>query len=370
MIRRLANFSTLPSIASSSSLASRTASSFSVPSSHIPSCRPILAGRGRFKPTRGGSISARISAARQNRTSDSQKTELGASEASVKIGRGRNKRRLSAYTVEIPISSPYTPTVKEGTVAESLHMGLTPAHMPLPIPLGTEHYFGERGSLVNPVPSPSEWHSSSLGPFDPSIRSTNTLHGDVKAMVKANSEVFDGHRSALNDHLHVMYALARPGRSHHLAEGKEYNAEFFDSDLPSLTSTLNTAVNEAGARNALAAETEWNEIFAKFSGTSSSPAQPESEQLTVSEEEKSAVNDAVSDLNVLLQGLAVEESALLAGRTKKGSKMIAVVGEDGSEEWIRMDSTRRKRKKKINKHKFKKRRKVSVTIVLHLRQSR
>ena len=56
---------------------------------------------------------------------------------------------------------------------------------------------------------------------------------------------------------------------------------------------------------------------------------------------------------------------MLAGRTKKGSKMITVVGEDGSEEWIRMDSTRRKRKKKINKHKFKKRRKVSVTIVLH-----
>ena len=179
-------------------------------------------------------------------------------------------------------------------------------------------------------------------------------------MVKANGDAFDGHRSGLNDHLHVMYALARPGRSQHLREGQAFNGDFFDSDLPSLTSSLNSAVNTAGARNALAAETEWNDILAKLSGESSGKSLSKKEATQMLPEEKQAVDEAVYDLNSLLEGL--EETAV-GEKLDANPKMIAVVGPDGAEEWIRMDSTRRKRKKKMNKHKLKKRRKVSITII-------
>lgn len=178
-------------------------------------------------------------------------------------------------------------------------------------------------------------------------------------MVKANGDAFDGRRSALNDHLHVMYALARPGRHQHLGAMSPFNGEFFDSDLASLASNLTRTVNEAGARNALAAEQEWNDILAGLGQPSAKAEQ--AQEVTVAGGERIAVDEAVVDLSQLLYNLEVESTALAAGRTKqKGAKMVAIVDEDGNEEWIRMDSTRRKRKKKINKHKYKKRRKVGL----------
>jgi len=40
-----------------------------------------------------------------------------------------------------------------------------------------------------------------------------------------------------------------------------------------------------------------------------------------------------------------------------------VVGPDGEEEWVKLDSTQRKRRKKITKHKYKKRRKVGRAVL-------
>lgn len=174
-------------------------------------------------------------------------------------------------------------------------------------------------------------------------------------MVKANGTSFDSHRSGLNDHLHVMYALGRPSRSQHLAS--VFNGEFFDAELHTLTSHLNTAVNEANARNTLDAEKEWNDIMIKLGQPSPKPFSAAAE-VKVQSAEASEVENAVNSLNSLLEDIRVTDLAESLDK-KRGTHMMTMVDEDGNEEWIRMDSTRRKRKKKINKHKFKKRRKVS-----------
>lgn len=180
-------------------------------------------------------------------------------------------------------------------------------------------------------------------------------------MVKANGTEFDAHRSTLNDHLHVMYALARPGRYQHLTPSSLVNGDFFDSDLPSLASNLTSTVNRAGAKNALAAESEWNAVLARLGQTDQQSEAEQAQEITVAEGERIAVDQAVLGLGELLEELNMESQAGLTRRAgNNGAKMVAVVDEEGNEEWIRMDSTRRKRKKKINKHKYKKRRKVSL----------
>ena len=348
MFRRLASSSSFGAITR------RSASSYPIAAQSVPECKSSLAGRGRFKPTRGGSISARLDAAKNVRRTCS--TYIGVSVPAaqpekVKLGRGRNKKRRSST------SSPLTPfvPVDQLTPSESLHIALTPSHLPLPIPLGVEQYLSERGSAFNPVPSPSQWSHPTLGPFDILQNDQSVLDADVQAMVKANGTSFDSHRSGLNDHLHVMYALGRPSRSQHLAS--VFNGEFFDAELHTLTSHLNTAVNEANARNTLDAEKEWNDIMTKLGSPSPKPSSTAAE-VKVQGAEASEVENAVNSLNTLLEDIRVTDLAESLDK-KRGTHMMTMVDEDGNGEWIRMDSTRRKRKKKINKHKFKKRRKVS-----------
>ena len=352
MFRRLASSSSFRA------LTRRSASSFPVASQPTQECKSSLAGRGRFKPTRGGSISARLDAAKHVRRTCS--TYIGVSlpaaqPVKAKMGRGRNKkRRLSTAS-----SSNSFVSVDELTPSESLHIALTPTHLPLPIPLGVEQYLSERGSAFNPVPSPSQWSHPTLGPFDLTHNDRNVLDADVQAMVKANGTSFDSHRSGLNDHLHVMYALGRLSRSQHLAS--VFSGEFFDAELHTLTSHLNTAVNEANARNTLDAEKEWNDVLTKLGQPSPQPTSTAAE-VKVEGAEASEVENAVNSLNTLLEDIRVTDLAESLDK-KRGTHMMTVVDEDGNEEWIRMDSTRRKRKKKINKHKFKKRRKVSQRFV-------
>jgi len=304
---------------------------------------------------RGGSISARIVANRQARQHQSERATI--QPISVPhLGRGRSSRRLSSR----PPSTPFVHTDKAGPT-DALHLGLTPAHMPLPIPLGTEQYFSQRGERYNPVPVPTQWSDPELGPFDASISDQTILNGDLDAMVKANGSSFDSFHTGLSDHLHVMFTLARPARTHHL--GTKVSPEFFDANSPTLASRLNSAVNEAGQKNALAAEKEWEAVLAKLgqAGRAEQAHEGKAAAVQVSQAERGAVDAAVSDLNELLGELALDESrAVAGGRKKSGSaRMMCVVdGDNGEEQWIRMDSTRRKRKKKINKHKFKKRRKV------------
>ena len=354
MIRRLA----ANGISSSSSLSHRLASSCATSSSTSTlassQCRPSMSsgGKGRLR-MRGGSISARIVANRQARQQQSERATLQPISVP-RLGRGRSSRRLSTR----PASTPFVHTDK-ASASDALHLGLTPAHMPLPIPLGTEQYFSQRGERYNPVPTPGQWSNAELGPFDTSIADQTILHGDLDAMVKANGSSFDSFHTTLSDHLHVMFTLARPARTQYL--GTQVSPEFFDANSPTLASRLNSAVNEAGTKNALAAEKEWEAVLAKL-GQAGRAQEGKAAAAQVSQAERGAVDAAVSDLNDLLGEMALDESrAMAGGRKKAGSaRMMCVVdGEDGEEQWIRMDSTRRKRKKKINKHKFKKRRKVS-----------
>lgn len=278
-----------------------------------------------------------------------------------RMGRGRTSKRLSRSGS----STPFT-TTDRASASDALHLGLTPAHLPLPIPLGTEQYFSQQGERYSPVPIPSQWSNAQLGPFDPSIQDQTILHGDIDAMVKANGSAVDSFQTSLSDHLHVMFALARPGRMQHLAT--HVDAGFFDANSPTLSSRLNSAVNEAGAKNSLAAEKEWNDVLARLGEGAQMNADAaavagsvEAEVLKVAQAERGAVDSAVSDLNALLGELELEETRAIAGGRKRagtGRMMCVVDGDEGEEEWIRMDSTRRKRKKKINKHKFKKRRKA------------
>lgn len=79
-------------------------------------------------------------------------------------------------------------------------------------------------------------------------------------------------------------------------------------------------------------------------------------EITESPTSKLEIDDAVASLNVLLKKMEV---------TTRGRRRGLRLSEDGERDgWVNLDSTQRKRKKKINKHKYKKRRKVRSLVFM------
>lgn len=76
-----------------------------------------------------------------------------------------------------------------------------------------------------------------------------------------------------------------------------------------------------------------------------------------------AVDSAVADLTAVLSKLGMSSArgrrAIVSLRGRRTQMVVAEEGLDVSGEGVSMDSVKRKRKKKISKHKYKKRRKVS-----------
>ena len=358
--------------------ARRAASSLSLPyGTTSQPCKPSLTGRGRVKPLRGISVGSRLSAAKVSRAADKDKGALidqshTTSSRTLRRTGGRTKRRATSRSTRENLESASWSTEELGldylsepilsSAAQSvLHVAFTPPHMPLPVPLGTDMYFRTNSTQMKPTPTPIEWTDPQLGPFDSSL-STSPLDALADAWIPETGS------SGLSDHLHVMYVLGRPDRAHHLGP-KDRSP--WDGDLASISSSLSRAIGEASARNRVAADVEWSRILSQLGDKAAIPNKPDStssltptpsaRQVTVTKEQQTDVQSAVSSLTSLLSRLSVN-SERQQRQSHKG-RMIAVVGADGEEEWVRMDSTRRKRKTKMTKHKYKKRRKVGTFVI-------
>jgi hypothetical protein len=168
----------------------------------------------------------------------------------------------------------------------------------------------------------------------------------------------------LGDHLQVTSSLSHPSLQHYLGDvspfrtpssAVEGNADgaLFDDEA-----FLPRTLAEAGVRNRLAGEWAWQETLAHLSGSSSTRlpggAASIAEVSQQAAQGREEVEAAVADLAGLLERLDTPA---------RGRKRLSVATRSGmgmGEEVVRMDSVKRKRKKKISKHKYKKRRKVGL----------
>jgi hypothetical protein len=132
--------------------------------------------------------------------------------------------------------------------------------------------------------------------------------------------------SPIAEHLGLTQAFAHPALAHHLGRNAAaLSTVDVDADM-----RVESLLSAAAAKHADAASDAWAAALERLGAKATEP--------TVSAAEQASIDDAIAGLNGLLARL---ETA------------------DVEDEFVRMDSVRRKRKKKMNKHKYKKRRKVS-----------
>ncbi|TXT09170.1 hypothetical protein VHUM_02644 [Vanrija humicola] len=226
--------------------------------------------------------------------------------------RGRRLRRaltaapVPETTSEMPFSSQFSfRPVTLYPFQAGLHLGFTPAHMPLPVHAGTASY-------LQPGRGATAFFER---PAAPSA-------ADALASAPASNG------SSLGDHLRLTRAFAHPAMMHHLGKEAAPSAAVLDVDNDAqLTATLDAAAS----RHAEAAGSVWDAALARLGGRVAEPATPTAA-------EQASLDDALKGLNGLLARLDVSAVA---------------------DEVVSLDSVKRKRKKKMNKHKYQKRRKAS-----------
>ncbi|WVQ98569.1 hypothetical protein IAU59_005696 [Kwoniella sp. CBS 9459] len=220
-----------------------------------------------------------------------------------------------------------------------LHTTFTHPSHPLPLNLGTAIYTHPRKPNAASAPIEGDLFGAPPPP-DP----TPALRRKVK-----NS-------SGLNDHFRVISNLSHPRLSHGLGEYSPFASGaamgMAEAESGSLSNTLGNKVAEMKEQS----QRDWQAVLDQFERKPTI----KSEQKTVPVAEEASASDAslsevVSDLNSMLSRLGLSSA--------RGRKNTGVVGanqgllEDEDVAW--MDSVKRKRKKKISKHKYKKRRKAT-----------
>ena len=291
----------------------------------------------------------------------------------------------------------------------ALHVAYTPRHLPLPIPLGTEIYSFARNALSSlathitssedPDAEPPQLESEET--IGEELVSSSIIDRDSFRLSMANSLGFpvDTPRqfSVMSDHLRVMDILDQPGLNQHLGP---------PLDRMNSTSTsmdFEQALEEVRKKNDRLQEEHLASLFGGNSGSSTtiSASNPSLSPLLTKPSIRVSTEVPTADLSSIssssrrefdeaITGLLNTMTRLDNGRTERlrtmmrldrgqagqwrsrvlrgegvgqahGTKdrVVAVVGDEGSVEWLQLDSTRRKRRKKIKKHKYKKRRKVS-----------
>ena len=211
-------------------------------------------------------------------------------------------------------------------VQAALHLAFTPPHLPLPVNLGARMY----------TTAPST--ESDARPFN-----VDTLF-NPPARPSPVTELSRSSENVLGDHQNVLSALAHPVDLHHLGDSS------LTSTLQSLgdgDTVLARMIAEAGVKWRLSPEAEWEKTIARLSSTPTTSAKAKGERTNVQSSKEiiasatkseSSVNEAVTGLEALLDKLKMD-----------GDK-------------VDMTSVKRKRKQKISKHKYKKRRKVSLFV--------
>lgn len=170
--------------------------------------------------------------------------------------------------------------------------------------------------------------------------------------------------NALGDHEAVVSALRHPSHAHHLGEvGTAHQIKKPDADEDD--AVLARTLAEAGVRWRLSNETVWEEVLGKLSGVG------EKEDAAMENASEIVVKSELASSSSAITPLRQSGQAVKANATQnKGSVDEAVAGLNDllakldmeDKDVVQMDSVKRKRKKKISKHKYQKRRKVSGVV--------
>lgn len=262
-------------------------------------------------PSTSGSTSAQPTHGRRLQRSFFSRRDAAASAE----GSLRADMNLVSSELPRPAAPGWTP-VNLYPAQAALHLGFTPRHMPLPVHIGTQGYMSADAAV------PGLWER----PAAPS---------PLEAM-----PAVDELASSLGEHLRVTKAFAHPALAHHLGPRPTTSLRALDVDADTRLSTL---LDEARAVHVDAASAIWDQSLKRMGAANVEPTRSAAEQ--------ASIDDAVASLEGLLARL--EPSV--------------------ADEVVEMDSVRRKRKKRMNKHKYKKRRKVSasdgwMTLVVLIRE--
>ncbi|OCF55133.1 hypothetical protein L486_07244 [Kwoniella mangroviensis CBS 10435] len=208
-----------------------------------------------------------------------------------------------------------------------LHYTFTPSHHPLPLNMGTAIYTHPRHPTSTKSAELEDIFSKPSGP-DP----TKSLRRTTK--------------SGLGDHHRVLSNLSHPELLHHLGGMVDpWTAHQIQSDTGSgLEAILSSKLNELKESSKKEQE-QLERIISASEATDSSRGSIQSKGEVEVNTKDANLDEVVGGLNDVLAKMG------LSGSTKE------TVQEDG----VMLDSVKRKRKKKISKHKYKKRRKVSQT---------
>ncbi|OCF39011.1 hypothetical protein I317_07187 [Kwoniella heveanensis CBS 569] len=354
--------SRLATISSTASTKARNAISTTttVSSKSAAENRSEIKGRGRTRTgvfAQGRAASSSSLTAQINQVSDSNRLsvepshislfdDLNAVEvdhshsSSAPVSTGPSSPRL-IFTHPIP-SADHVNTFKPHYLYPEqfkLHTTFTHPSHPLPLNLGTAIYTHPRKPNAASAPIEGDLFAAPPPP-DP----TPALKRKVK-----NS-------SGLNDHFRVISNLSHPRLSHNLGEHSPFVSGaamgMAEAEFGSLSNTLGHKVAEIKE----ASERDWQAVLAQFEPKPASAIEQQSAP-TPAQSPDASLSEVVSDLNSTLSRLGL--SSTRGRQNITGTVVSANEGLLEDEEVAWMDSVKRKRKKKISKHKYKKRRKVS-----------
>ena len=241
----------------------------------------------------------------------------------------------------------------------------TPSHLPLPVPLGNPQVMYDFHTLYNKRPLGNDdllfnVDNDYLRPWLLN-RETPLIDAHLKNMFQHSS----GGSTTLQEHTHLMANLPRLHRRNVSQSPSSDSAQSLNQEGTQGQDSFGDfqrAMAEKRTKDRLESDAEWNKIWFKVGDLSAktSPmagsepaisANGARDLSTVHQDERGAIKNAVNDLLSTLRRLD-------SGR-RRNARMVTIIGDDGEEEHLEMTSTLRKRKKKIKKHKYKKRRKVS-----------
>ena len=155
--------------------------------------------------------------------------------------------------------------------------------------------------------------------------------------------------SAMRDHLKVTSAFSHPAlwTSLYGPERQGWRGARFSNEEDGEV-FLARAMGEAGVRSRLGGEKEWNDVLARLGDGSSKT-------------EVAEILEGSRPVSAFLQPVSGQAQADVQGAVDGLQALLGRLDVVENDE-VRMDSVKRKRKKKISKHKYRKRRKVCPCI--------
>jgi hypothetical protein len=224
------------------------------------------------------------------------------------------------------------------------HLALNPPHMPIPANLGTSIYTQTRKTSPSSSSSIAEDLFSVPPPPSP-LRKLN------RAQAKS--------QTAMSEHMSIISALSHPSHLAALPTGFETLAAYpLGAGTGEVEEHLARTLAEAETKNQILAEREFAKAMEMLQGKGSEAQSQGASAASVGEDaQKAKMDDVLQGVEALLGRLSITEQGRSVGAS--AGPMSGETDMGLGEDVIEMDSVKRKRKKKISKHKYKKRRKAT-----------